>query len=134
MPMKISLARGPRGPLSSQTAWGCLTSNLALPGTGSLLAGRAAGYGQLLLALLGLAVSLIFGVRFLMWNVSNWSRLHGPDVDSIEALGEIWVQLRWALLGLGVFLISMVWALVTSVAILASSRRVDATNKPPPLV
>ena len=134
MPMKISLARGVREPLSSQTACGCLTSNLALPGSGSLLAGRASGYGQLLLALLGLVLSLIFGVRFLMWHVSNWSRLHGPDVDSIEALREIWVQLRWALLGLGIFLISMLWALITSFAILASSRRVDAPTKPPPLV
>src|SRR5258708_6708134 len=107
MPMKISLARAPREPLSSQTAWGCLTSNLALPGSGSLLAGRVSGYGQLLLALLGVIVSLFYGVRFVMWNFSNWTRLHAPDVDSIEALREIWIHLRWALLGFGIFILSM---------------------------
>ena len=134
MPMKISLTRGPHGPLSSQTAWGCLTSNLALPGSGSLLAGRPSGYGQLLLALVGLAVSLIFGVRFVIWHFSNGTRLHGPDVDSIEALREIWVQLRWAVLGFGIFILSMLWALVTSLAILASARKVDTPTKPPPLL
>lgn len=133
MPMKISLARGPREPLSSQTAWGCLTSNLALPGSGSLLAGRASGYGQLLLAVIGVILSFFYGVRFVLWNFSNWTRLHGPDVDSIEALQQIWVHLRWALLGFGIFILSMLWALMTSVAILGSARKVDAPTKPPTL-
>ncbi len=97
--MKISLALGPRQPLSRQTALGCLTSNLALPGSGSLLAGRRSGYGQLVLAITGLFVITIFGVRFILWALANWSRLHAPDADPIESLLEIWAHLKWALLG-----------------------------------
>ena len=52
--MKISLALGPRRPLSRQTAWGCLTTNLALPGAGSLVAGRVSGYPQLALGVGGM--------------------------------------------------------------------------------
>ena len=48
--MKISLALGQRKPLDRTTAWGCLTANLAVPGCGSLVAGRVSGYFQLLLA------------------------------------------------------------------------------------
>ena len=65
--MKISLALGPRQPLSRQTAWGYLTSNLALPGSGSLLAGRISGYAQLALGLGGLLMTVVFGLRFMLW-------------------------------------------------------------------
>ena len=131
--MKVSLARGPSGTVSTQTAWGCLTSNLALPGSGSLLAGRVSGYGQLLLAFIGLFFSLLFGTRFVVWQFSNWSRLHGPDVDPLAVLQETWLHLRWAALGIGIFLISMIWALVTSLTILDASRRAERREKPPPL-
>jgi hypothetical protein len=131
--MKISLARGPNGPVSTQTAWGCLTSNLALPGSGSLLAGRASGYGQLLLTFLGLFLTLAFGTRFLVWQFSNWSRLHGGDLDPAGVFQEIWLHLRWALLGIGIFLVSMIWAFATSLSILGSSRTAERLNKPPPL-
>jgi len=131
--MKISLARGPSGPVSKQTAWGCLTSNLALPGSGSLLAGRASGYSQLLLTFLGLSLTLVFGTRFLVWQFSNWSRLHGGEMELGAVFGEIWLHLRWALLGIAVFLGSMIWALATSLSILDASRKAEGFNKPPPL-
>src|SRR5690348_1541055 len=98
MPMRISLALGPRRPLSRQTAWGCLTSNLALPGSGSLLAGHRAGYGQLLLALAAFMVSTVFGLRFFLWEFANWSRLHNPEADPVAVLRETWIHLRLALL------------------------------------
>jgi heme/copper-type cytochrome/quinol oxidase subunit 3 len=133
MLMKISLARGPRGPVSTQTAWGCLTSNLALPGSGSLLAGRASGYGQLLLSLIGMSLTLLFGMRYLIWQTSNWSRLQA-EVDPLSALQEMWIHLRWAALGIGMFLVSVVWAFVSSLAILASSRQAERINQPPRLL
>jgi hypothetical protein len=132
--MKISLARGPSGPVSKQTAWGCLTSNLAFPGSGSLLAGRVSGYGQLLLTFVGLSLTLVFGTRFLIWQFSNWSRLHGGEMDPIPVLQEIWFHLKWALLGIGVFVVSMIWAFATSLSILDSSRKAERLNKPPPLL
>lgn len=131
--MKISLARGPRQTLSRQTAWGCLTSNLALPGSGSLLAGYRTGYAQLLLAMIGLASTMWFGIHFIVWALLNWSKIYGPEIDPIEALEEIWRHLRWALLSLGIAALAWIWALVTSLQILHAARKVEQTEVPPKL-
>jgi len=112
---------------------GCLTSNLALPGSGSLLAGRRSGYGQLVLAITGLFVITIFGVRFILWALANWSRLHAPDADPIESLLEIWAHLKWALLGFGIALIAWLWALMTGLSILNSTPKSDRSTGPPRL-
>jgi hypothetical protein len=131
--MKISLALGPRRPLSRQTAWGCLTTNLALPGFGSLMAGRVSGYPQAVLGLGGMALSVLFGVRFFLWSLSNWSRLHAPESDPVAALGEMWLALRWALLGLALFLAGLLWALATSSGILRQAKAAEAREAPPKL-
>ena len=132
MLMKISLALGARRALSRQTAWGCLTSNLALPGSGSLVAGHPVGYAQLALALGGFAVSAVFGVRFIGWQLANWSRFHSPQGDPVAELAEIWLHLRWALLGMAVVLIALFWALMTSLAILRSASNEYPAKEPPP--
>ena len=133
MRMKISLALGKRQPLSRQTAWGCFTANLALPGSGSLLAGRVMGYVQLLLALGGLATTLIFGARFLGWYVANWSRLLGPQADPVETMAEVLKALRGPALGIGVFALGWLWALVTGWQILRSAKETESANVPPRL-
>jgi hypothetical protein len=130
--MRISLALGPRRALSRQTAWGCLTSNLALPGSGSLVAGHPVGYAQLALALGGFVVSAIFGVRFIVWQLANWSRFHSPEADPAADLLEIWLHLRWALLGMAIVFVSFLWALTTSLAILRSASNEDAAHETPP--
>ena len=130
--MRISLALGPRRALSRQTAWGCVTSNLALPGSGSLVAGRPVGYAQLALALGGFAVSAVFGVRFIVWQLANWSRFHGPQGDPVADLAEIWLHLRWALLGMAIVFFAFLWALMTSLAILRSASNEDAAHETPP--
>jgi len=119
--MKISLALGPRQPLSRQTAWGCFTSNLALPGFGSLAAGRKVGYFQAALTIIGMGFTLLFGVRFIFWTLSNWARLHDPLGDQIAALGEMWLHVRWAMVGIGIFALGWLWALTTSMSILGSA-------------
>lgn len=131
MRMKISLALGKRQPLSRQTAWGCFTANLALPGSGSLLAGRVTGYAQLLLAVGGLALTLIFGARFLGWYVANWSRLQGVQADPVEAMTEVLKAARWPFLGIGVFALGWLWALGSSWQILRSVRETESANVPP---
>jgi hypothetical protein len=131
--MKISLALGPRQELSRQTAWGCLTANVALPGSGSLLAGRATGYPQLGLALGGLALSLLFGLRFIVWYIANWSHFYGPQADPFSAMGDIWFKMRWALLGIGVFALGWLWALATSLAIVQSAKNAEKAAVPPRL-
>jgi hypothetical protein len=71
-------------------------------------------------------------VRFIYWNLTNWSRLHGAQTDPFEALGEMWVMLRWALLGMAVFLIGWLWALSTSLHIIQEAKRKEPGLTPPP--
>src|SRR2546429_8673624 len=102
MPMKISLALGPRQPLSRQTAWGCLTANIALPGSGSLMAGRVSGYPQLFLALGGTIMSTPFGLPFFAWAAADWTRFYGGEAEPFPGLRGKVGLFRWALLGLGI--------------------------------
>jgi len=128
--MRPSSPPQPRAPLSRETAWACLTTNLAMPGAGSLAAGRLSGYAQIALALGGMAISLLFGVRFIWWFLSNWSQLQNPDADPVATLGEIWRALKWPLLGLGLFVLSWLWALVTSLGILREARANEQKSAP----
>jgi hypothetical protein len=131
MLMKISLALGERRPLSRQTAWGCLTANMALPGSGSLPAGRISGYPQLLFAIVGTVLTTVFGVRLLLWMLANWARLRDPAADHREIFLQMWLVLRWALLGMGLFAVSWLWALATGYDIVRSAR--NETPAPPKL-
>jgi len=133
MAMKISLALGPRQPLSRQTAWGCLTTNLALPGFGSLVAGYVAGYAQAALGIGGLILTTVFGVRFITWYIANWSRFYGAQADPFAALSDMWPALRWALLGIGLFISALLWSLATSLQIMRVAKNAEATNAPPRL-
>jgi len=97
-----------------------------------LVAGRPVGYAQLALALGGFAVSAVFGVRFIVWQLANWSRFHGPQGDPVADLAEIWLHLRWALLGMAIVFFAFLWALMTSLAILRSASNEDAAHETPP--
>ncbi len=133
MPMKISLALGPRRTLSPQTAWGCLTTNVALPGFGSLLAGRRSGYPQAALALGGTALTVVCGVHFITWYVANWSHLQNPGGDPFDSLTQLWQAVRWPFLGIGLFALGWLWALSTSLAIVAEAKRAAPSEVPPVL-
>ena len=131
--MKISLALGPRRPLSRQTAWGCLTANIALPGSGTLVAGRVSGYVQLFLALGGTVMSTLFGLPFFVWAVANWTRFYGGEADPLTALKEKWGLFRWALVGLGIFGVSWLWGVGTGLQLLASAKNAGTSDVPPRL-
>ena len=131
--MKISLALGPRQPPSRQTAWGCFIANLGLPGAGSIAAGRYSGYGQLALAAIGTLVTVVFGTRAIGWYISNWSRLHQSQIDPLDTLEEMWLVLRWALLGIGIFLVAWLWAVATSLVIIRAARSAAPHDMPPRL-
>lgn len=131
--MKISLALGdPRG-LSRQTAWGCLTTNLALPGFGSLIAGRRVGYAQAVVYLGSFVLTLVFGTRFIYWALQNWNWIHGEQGDQIEALGAIWKMARWPLAGILGFVVSWLWSLGTSLSIINSVPKDEIRSVPPKL-
>jgi hypothetical protein len=114
-------------------AWTCLTTNLAMPGAGSLMGGRRVGYAQLLLTLAGLALTGIFGLRFIVWTLQNWSRLQDADADPLETLLMLWIAVRWALLGIGLFVIAVLWGLTTSLSILKRAKKSGEAGTPPKL-
>ena len=122
--MKIFSASANPKPADRQAAQGFLASNLVLPGLGSLAAGRRAGWPQLALCLVGFAITLFFGVRFLTWSLAHWSEFHGTDpmLDPMKPLRDLWQQARWPLLGIALFAVSWVWALLTSWSMLAESK------------
>jgi len=130
--MKISLALGQRRPLDRATAWGCFTANLAVPGCGSLVAGRVTGYFQLLLAVAGMILTMVFGFKFVIWYVANGPQAQPSQGDIGPDFQEMWARLRWALLGMLVFLAGLLWAVASSVGILIESRQVQPA--PPPVL
>jgi hypothetical protein len=131
--MKISLTLHPRRAMQRSEAWACLSANLALPGAGSLAAGRKAGYAQMALAFLGLAVSVVAGIPMIEWGMTNWSRLMQPAPvdDPLGPLTELWRHARWPMVGLGIFLAGLLWSVVTGMALLAAAPK-DAV--PPRIV
>jgi hypothetical protein len=127
--MKLCLGIAPKKPIDRPFAWGCLTSNLALPGVGTLAAGRAVGYLQLALAGLGLTLSLVFGIQFIRWTFSHWAELQEPPEDVAARLLSLWIQVRWTLAGLACFAVAWLWGLWTGLQLLRAARR----GGPPPL-
>jgi hypothetical protein len=130
--MKRSLT-SPRRPLDRATAWGCLTSNLAIPGSGTIVAGRRTGYIQGALALAGMGLTTVYGVRFMAWYFANYARFQQDGTDPFRVMGELWLAMRWALLGMALFAVGWLWALGSSWAALREARRVE-TNQPPVLL
>lgn len=120
--MKTFLALNPKPPRDRSEAWGFLTANLALPGSGSLAAGRKVGYLQMACALGGVVLTMVGGIPFIFWALRNWSALRNDD-DPLAALDraqEVWVHARGALLGMAIFFLALLWALSTSRSVLAS--------------
>ncbi len=131
--MKISLALGPRRTLSRQTAWGCLTTNLAMPGFGSLMAGRISGYFQAALAFAGFALTTIGGIRFLAWYLANGARLRGPQADPVAALEAILQAAKWPFAGIALFALGWLWGLVTGWWLVQEAKHAESRNLPPRL-
>ena len=128
--MKFSLTPGPRRPLDRQTAWGCLTANLfGLPGLGSLAAGRRTGYAMMILSLTGLAMTSVFGIRFIVWYTSHSAEVLNDG--GMSGYGELWDHLRLALAGVAVFLTGWLWALASSLSILAKAKSTGGKTSPP---
>lgn len=128
--MKISLTLGPRRPLDPATAWGCLTANVAVPGSGSLVAGRVSGYFQLLLAVAGVGLTTVFGLRFIHWYVNNWALLQQSQPDTAANFQELWNRLRPAAVGFVVFMSGLFWAMASSLLILSEARKAQPSAPP----
>lgn len=132
--MKISLALGNREGLSRQTARGCVATNLSLPGFGSLLAGHPVGYAQAALTVVGFGLTLLFGAKAIIWFLTHWSTIYGPEADPVDTMSGVWWETRWAWLGMALFAVAWLWSLTTNAAILRTARTEDDASKPPKLI
>ena len=118
--------------MTRQTAWGCFTANLALPGSGSLVAGRISGYPQFALAAIGMFLTSIYGVRFVSWYIANWSRITSPQGDDpFASMGEVWQMVRLPLAGIGIFGIGWIWGFLTGLSIVRQAKESPASPVPP---
>ncbi len=107
MPMKISSLDQGLPPAERSKAWSYLITNLlVLPGLGSVMAGqKASGYLQMLLALVGSVITLVAVVKL------AWAWVQEFQLPGDPAL------YRWTILGIGIFLVSWIWSLLTSLAL-----------------
>jgi hypothetical protein len=118
--MKLVLASRAKGPANRMEAWACVTANLALPGSGSLAAGKPIGYYQLALAVVGFILSMATGVHLMEWMMGNWASINQSTGDPFDTLATIWHEIRWPLAGLVVFTASLLWSGITSLQILSA--------------
>ena len=101
-----------------------------MPGSGSLMAGRRVGYFQLALSVVGFAATFIFGGRFVLWYLAHYQHLQQIQMDPGQYFSEIWGPLKWALLGIGLFVLALLWGLVTSMFILSQPPAPDSSLPP----
>jgi hypothetical protein len=104
-----------------------------MPGFGSLVAGRKSGYAQAALMMVGLVVSLVGVGRAFAWYSANASHFQDPQGDPLSNFAQMWLAMRWALLGIAIFGFGWLWALMTSLAILGEAKRNESGKVPPVL-
>ena len=126
--MKWGFRLQPSRSLTHDEAKGCFAANLALPGAGSLAAGRAVGYAQLAITLVGVIITCAGTITMIRWYLSTGGP--NPNGDPIINLVDLWRYFRWPLCGLGVFLVALVWGMITGWQILAASPK----NPAPPRI
>jgi hypothetical protein len=113
-----------------QKAQGCLATNLAVPGLGSLVGGRKVGVLQIALYLSGFVITICFGLRFVYWSLAHWSEYHGPnaDTDPLKTLHDLWQHARWPFLGVAMCGLAWFWAMATSRSLFAESKSKNAAG------
>lgn len=126
--MKWVFRLSPSRPLTHEEAKGCFAANLALPGSGSLAAGRAVGYVQLTVTVAAFIVTCGGAVIMLRWLLATGGP--NPNGDPIINLVDVWRHARWGIFGLGIFLVAFVWGMITGWQILAASPK----NPTPPRI
>jgi hypothetical protein len=117
--MKYSLMLRSGRVLNRSEARGCLAANLALPGAGSLAAGKAVGYVQMIMTFAGMIVTILGGIPMIEWCLNNWARLQDPSGDPGGVMLDLWLHLRWPLAGIGLYAVGLAWAALTGVLLLS---------------
>jgi len=120
--MKLQLTLGKPRTLSRAEAWGCFTANLAVPGSGSLAAGRPVGYFQMLLTLIGFITTLVCGAQFFHWYFSNTQHIaQMQETDPRGALLDFWLAARGTMAGCAIFGFALAWGAITGLRVVLSS-------------
>ncbi len=83
-----------------------------------------------MLCLAGFFLSVIFGVRAMIWIVSHKQMVQDPEGDPLVGLEQMWLVLRLPVLGFLLFVGSWLWALGTSLAILREAKAHDRPIPP----
>jgi hypothetical protein len=125
MKFQLTLAK-PRA-LTRAEAWGCVTANLAVPGAGSLAAGRAVGYAQMAVYFAGFIMSIVCGIAFFRWYFANAGQFDQmKNDDPVGAFLFFLRAARWVFFGIALFVVSLGWAAVTSFQIMKTRRKDEA--------
>jgi hypothetical protein len=106
--------------LTRAQAWQLLLANVAMPGSGSLMAGRRVGYFQIVLAVIAMAISTVETIRTGLWYIHNYDRLNSSS-DPFGVLIELGKHLIGPVVGLGIFVLAILWAVVTSLLIIKNT-------------
>jgi hypothetical protein len=128
--VKFSLTLSARRSLTRAEAKGCLAANLALPGAGSLAAGRAVGYFQMAFAFGGMIITAVSGLPMIEWCLANWTRLQDPGADPLGPLLELWSHMLGPLIGIFMFVFSIIWAGFTGMRLVSQASKDEA----PPII
>jgi len=128
--MKLSLKLRPRRVLSRAEAWGCFTANLAVAGSGSLAAGYAIGYWQMATVFLAMILTFVTSIPLIQWKLSGGGVSPSALDNPSQQLLETWLHVRWPLASIGLYVAAVLWALTTSLTILARANK----NKVPPRI
>jgi hypothetical protein len=113
----------PKMPLNRDRAWACVLLNLAVPGWGSLKAGKVfAGVGEMIIVFAGL---------FLLgkWMFGWLSGIYDSELgDPLPPPPAAWLW-RW---GVGLVAASCVWTIVTCISLMREAKAYEK-DLPPPL-
>jgi hypothetical protein len=125
--MKLNLKLGTRRPLTRAEAWGCVTANLAVPGSGSLAAGRVVGYFQMALTIIGFVMTLVCAAGFFHWYFANAKQIaQMQETDPAGTLLSFWLAARGAMAGFALVAFALAWAAITSFQIVQAQRKEPA--------
>ncbi len=128
--MKGSLKLRARRSLSRAEAWACFTANFALAGSGSLAAGYAVGYWQMATVFLAMILTCVTSIPLLQWKLSGAGASSAGMDDPSQQLLELRLHVRWPLACIGLYVAAVLWALTTSLTILAHATK----EKVPPRI
>jgi hypothetical protein len=116
-----------------------MANQFAIPGLGSLAAGRRVGYAQLILATIGILPTLAFSLRLLVALYHLQKSIGGfGSIDEllvyletrIRQLPQDWGLYFWiGAPGVAAFAIAWFWALISSIAIVSGAQRTSPRPK-----